>query len=129
MTKGALLLAIAGTLCGCEAFSEVVPRDELTSTERGVFTASGRFFVIGERPDRGGDADSWIVEITAAAGRYEATPLVAAALEGTTDGALGETARGDACVFSGLASHGELLYAACVARDGSRSARSSMPVT
>jgi hypothetical protein len=113
-----LAVGLALALAGCEEFSEAVPPEDLIQTERGAFTGSGRFFVIGVRPDGRTDAGGWIVEITAASdGSYATTNRVAAYLEGTADGRLGGAPRGQPCFFSGMAAQGEVLYATCVGEE------------
>jgi hypothetical protein len=111
-------LGLVLVLAGCEEFSEAVPPEDLTQTERGAFTASGRFFVIGARPEGRSDAGGWIVEITAASGGgYASSNRVAAYLEGTADGRIGGPPRGQTCFFSGMVAQGEVLYATCVGEE------------
>jgi hypothetical protein len=113
----AFALAVTASSSAC-SFAEVVPPDELTQTERGVFSASGRYLVVGVRPEGRADAGGWLVEIKKdTAGDYQSENLVAAHLEGTVDGTFSGTPAGDACFFSGMAVRGELVYAACVADD------------
>jgi hypothetical protein len=109
-------IGLAALLAGCqEDYTEAITPDELEATERGAFTASGRFFVIGTRTEPRSDAGGWIVELTKAAGSgFTATNLVAGTLEGTADGKIGGPPSGGPCTFSGMAAQGELLYAACV---------------
>jgi hypothetical protein len=114
-TPAAASLIALMTAC---SFTEAVSPEELKDTERGAFTASGRFFVIGVRPEGRSDAGGWIVEITKdASGSYVTTNQVAARLEGTADGTLGGPPQGEPCFFSGMAAQGEVLYASCVATD------------
>lgn len=113
-----LAAGLALSTLACEEYSEAVPAEDLIQTERGAFTASGRFFVIGVRPEGRSDAGGWIVEIEAAPdGGYLTTNRVAAHLEGTADGLLGGAPRGEPCFFSGMAAQGEVLYATCVGAD------------
>jgi hypothetical protein len=113
-----LAACLACSLAACEELGEAVSPEDLTQTERGAFTASGRFFVIGARPEGRSDAGGWIVEIGAGSGGgYLTTNRVAAYLEGTADGRIGGAPRGGPCVFSGMAAQGEVLYATCVGPD------------
>ncbi len=108
--------ALAAWFAGC-SLSEAIPAADLEQTERAVFTASGRFFVIGVRPEGRSDSGGYIVEVKKADDGYRTVNLVAAYLEGTADGKLGGPPLGDPCFFSGMAAHGEVLYASCVGDD------------
>jgi hypothetical protein len=122
------LLLMLSSAC---SFTEAVEPTQLDFTERGVFTQSGRFFVIGARPDDQPDMGAWIVEMSkgSADGSYVTTDLVAGRDEGTVDGKLGSAPRGEPCTFSGMAVQGELLYATCVLSDSSRAALLQVDLT
>ncbi|MET0284944.1 MAG: hypothetical protein ABW352_10750 [Polyangiales bacterium] len=98
--------------------TEILPPAQLGASERGAFNSEGRFFAIGTRPAPAGDGASWLVEVVKATGGHAALNYVRGTLEGTRDGSLEGEPLGDACTFSGMASHGDLLYLGCFAEDG-----------
>lgn len=100
------------------ALTEILTPRQLGNSERGAFTAEGRFFAIGLRPKPEGDGLWWLVELTKASKGYESTNVLTGTLEGTSDGTLGGKPKGDVCGFSGMAVHGDILYAGCFATDG-----------
>jgi hypothetical protein len=108
---------LAETAASCR-LTEIVSPSSLPNTERGGFSSDGRFFAIGSRPADAEDAGSWLVELVRAGDGYSPRNYVAGTLEGTEGGVLGGDARGDACLFSGFAVHGDVLYAGCYALDG-----------
>lgn len=89
------------------------------TTERSGITADGRIFFIGTEPESDGSSRSWIAElvIDPAGGKPEVVNRVAGSFEGTEDGTLMGAPLGVPCVFSGMAVHGELVYAACATSD------------
>ncbi len=115
MTRISLLAWVLVAVCsGCN-FSQIVPPDQLEQTERGAFTASGRYFLIGVRPEGRPDAGGWLVEVTKnAAGGYSTHNVVRAHMEGTSDGTFSGAPAGEPCFFSGMAIRGEVVYASCV---------------
>jgi hypothetical protein len=100
------------------ALAEVLTPKQLGNSERGAFTADGRFFAIGLRPEPEGDGLYWLVEVTRSGTGYTSTNVLTGTLEGTSDGTLGGQPKGDACGFSGMTVQGDVLYAGCFATDG-----------
>jgi hypothetical protein len=98
--------------------TEILPPAQLGASERGAFNTEGRFFAIGTRPAPAGDGASWLVEVVKATGGRAALNYLRGTLEGTRDGELAGEPLGDDCTFSGMASHGDLLYLGCHAEDG-----------
>lgn len=96
------------------SFSEILPASEFDTTERGAFTSDGRFFFIGTRVP----LTSYLVELTKEGDRHVATNYVTGTLAGTSDGTLDGSPAGDACLFTGMAVHGHVLYAGCMTLDG-----------
>lgn len=110
----AVLAARGGPSC---ELTEVVAPELLGASERGSFTNSGRLFVIGSRPEPEGDGLYWLVEITKSGSEYLAVNRLTGTLEGTADGTLDGEPVGDACGFSGMAVHGDILYLGCFGSD------------
>ena len=102
------------------AFTEVISPDQFDTTERSGVTTDGRVVFIGTRPAADGSIKSWLAEIVAgpSGGKPFVRDLLAGSLAGTSDGKLEGPASGDSCLFSGMATHGMLVYAACHADDG-----------
>lgn len=100
------------------ALTEILTPKQLGNSERGAFTAAGRFFAIGLRPEPDGDGLWWLVEVSKDGKGYKSTNVLTGTLEGTSDGTLGGKPKGDACGFSGMAVQGDVLYAGCFATDG-----------
>jgi hypothetical protein len=95
-------------------FTEVIAPATFDTTERVGVSADGRVLLIGTRPVQSGSSLSWLAEIVSdPSGKPAVTNLVAGTLGGTQDGKLGGAPVGDACLFSGMAVHGNLVYAAC----------------
>jgi hypothetical protein len=109
-------------LAACElTLTQRVSPTQLETSERGAFTADGRFFMIATRSADKSDAGGWIIEVTkAASGEYVATDYVPGALEGTEDGTVTGAPRGPRCMFGGMTVYGQLLYAACYAQEDGR---------
>jgi hypothetical protein len=115
VTDNELLFDRASPDC---ALSEALPPKQLGNSERGAFTSEGRFFAIGSRPKPQGDGLYWLVEVTKDGKGYTSRNVLTGTLEGTSDGTLSGAPKGDACGFSGMAVHGDVLYAGCFAIDG-----------
>jgi hypothetical protein len=105
------------------AVTQIASPDEWVTTERSAFTEDGRLFIIGTRPGMGPFiGDSWLAEVQKDAREgHRVVNVLPGALEGTSDGTLDGAPRGDACIFSGMASYGALLYAGCATLDGRQS--------
>lgn len=113
------------TLCqACTvSLAQSISPSELDATERSSFTADGRLFVIGLRPDGRADAGPWLVEIVKTDdGGHTAENLVAGTMGGTSDGTLTGTPVGESCAFSGMKAQGMRIYAACVVPSDLRAA-------
>jgi hypothetical protein len=123
-TRTAIMFAGAFALlsaCDVTLTQRVSPSD-LDLTERSAFTSDGRLFVIGARSSDKLDAGNWIVEVTkSSSGQYLTVDYVFGALEGAEGGVLGGKPLGAPCSFSGMAAHGQVLYAACFSPDDMRS--------
>lgn len=117
MRRLTIVAMVGAVLCqACSVtLTEKVPASELDMTERSSFTADGRLFVIGVRPDGRADAGPWLVELSAnGEGGYLTKNLVAGALQGTADGRIGGAPLGEPCAFSGMKAQGTRIYAGCV---------------
>jgi hypothetical protein len=114
----AQLAVVALSMLLCSQVSAIdltlqVPASELDFTERSAFSADGRQFVIGVRPEGRSDAGAWLVEVRPGEGRPIVQNLVAGTLEGTQDGRIGGAPLGAACIFSGMQAQGSRIYAGC----------------
>ncbi len=99
LTKLVALAGLSAALAGCNT-ETLIPSSEIGSTENGVYTQSGRFFIVGKLFPF--VKESAIYEIKNNNGNYVAEIVLESPEE-----------NGIPCSFTGITAHKNTLYASC----------------